>query len=187
MLSSRFQAGRPKPSRRVYARGALGRDHDHRHPDRPSASGGASSPRSRQTAAMLQQPEAVGPGDGKLRGRQRYFPYGVIYGSAGPGRSSPTAKCGATATTFGRRSSSPSGRIWKAENLHDKYDFNYTFYSHRTAPYEHLSCRSIIAPAIGRAAIWTGDQYTRLRGNYVTNWGYCDFTQTVAKPDGVNP
>ena len=177
----------PKPERRVYARRALGRDHDHRDPDRAVASGGASCPRSGETDAMLQQPEAVGLGDGELRERQRLLsPMASSTGRPAPAASSRTASA-ATAPSFARPSSSPSGRIWKAATFTTSYDFTYTFYSLQNRTVVNTPMPIYYCPSDRPGGVWNGDQYTRLRGNYVTNWGYCDFTQTVAKPDGVNP
>ena len=48
--------------RGVYAGGVVGRDHDHRHPDRAVVAGGAGGPRGGTAGAVRQQSQTVGPG-----------------------------------------------------------------------------------------------------------------------------
>ena len=129
----------------------------------------------------------MGPGDGQLRERQRLFPYGIIYGSAGPGTVVADGRSAAPATSFGRPSSSRSGPIWKAETFTTSTTTTTRSTRLKTVPYRTSPCRCTIAPAIGRGVYGWATNTSGLRGNYVVNWGYCDYSQTVAKPDGVNP
>jgi prepilin-type N-terminal cleavage/methylation domain-containing protein/prepilin-type processing-associated H-X9-DG protein len=116
----------------------------------------------------------------------KYFPYGIIYGSGGAGCVVADGKCGDGA--FFRLTFVVA--LWphlEAANLYDKFDFAYTFYSLQNRAVVNSPISVYYCPSDRPGGVWNGDQYTRLRGNYVTNWGYCDFTQTVAKPDGTNP
>ena len=116
----------------------------------------------------------------------KYFPYGVIYGSGGPGCVVSDGKCGDGAyfrLTF-------VIALWpylEAASLYEKFDFTYTFYSPQNRTVVNTPVSVYYCPTDRPGGVWNGDPYTRLRGNYVTNWGYCDFTQTVATPDGTNP
>jgi prepilin-type N-terminal cleavage/methylation domain-containing protein/prepilin-type processing-associated H-X9-DG protein len=114
-----------------------------------------------------------------------HFPYGVIYGSAGAG-SVGDGTCGNG--SFFRLTYVIA--LWpyvEAGALYDKFDFAYTFYSAQNRPTVTTPLQVYYCPSDRPGAMWKGDVYVRMRGNYVTNWGYCDFTQTVAKPDGINP
>jgi prepilin-type N-terminal cleavage/methylation domain-containing protein/prepilin-type processing-associated H-X9-DG protein len=116
----------------------------------------------------------------------KYFPYGVNYGSGGAGCVVSDGKCGNGA--FFRLTFVIA--LWpylEAANLYDKFDFTYTFYSPQNRPVVTSPVSVYYCPSDRPGGTWAGDQYLRLRGNYVANWGYCDFTQTVAKPDGTNP
>jgi prepilin-type N-terminal cleavage/methylation domain-containing protein/prepilin-type processing-associated H-X9-DG protein len=114
-----------------------------------------------------------------------YFPYGVIYGTAGPGSISPDGKCGAGGTYYRETFVISLWPYLEGGNLHEAYDFNYTFYSTQNRPITNAPMSLYYCPSDRPGGVWTGDTYTRLRGNYVTNWGYCDFSQTVALPDGA--
>jgi prepilin-type N-terminal cleavage/methylation domain-containing protein/prepilin-type processing-associated H-X9-DG protein len=117
----------------------------------------------------------------------KYFPYGVVYGSAGPGSVTSTGMCGADGAFFRQTYIIPLWPYMEGANLHEKYDFTYTFYSTQNRPIVNVYEPYYYCPTDRPGGVWNGDQYTRLRGNYVTDWGYADFTQSVAKPDGVNP
>jgi prepilin-type N-terminal cleavage/methylation domain-containing protein/prepilin-type processing-associated H-X9-DG protein len=116
----------------------------------------------------------------------QHFPYGVIYGSGGPGCVVADGRCGDGA--FFRLTFVVA--LWphiEANALYDKFDFSYTFYSLQNRPVVTTPVPAYYCPSDRPGGMWKGDIYTRLRGNYLADWGYCDFTQTVAKPDGVNP
>jgi prepilin-type N-terminal cleavage/methylation domain-containing protein/prepilin-type processing-associated H-X9-DG protein len=115
------------------------------------------------------------------------YPYGAVYGSAGPGSISPDGKCGASGAYYRQTFVIPLWPYLEGGNLHEKYDFAYTFYSLQNRSVTNIPMPLYYCPSDRPGGVWTGDQYTRLRGNYVTNWGYCDYSQTVALPDGVNP
>ncbi len=74
--------------------------------------------------------------------------------------------------------------------LFEAYDFDYSFYDEINRPYvsEHVPVYFCPSDRIGSWSYLEGDGgcYARSRGNYVTNWGYCDFTRGVAMPDGSN-
>jgi len=115
-----------------------------------------------------------------------YYPYGIIYGSSGCGSVvGDGTKVGATyyRMTF----VIPLWPYLEGENLHAGFDFDYGFYDPINRPVLNIPVSMYYCPSDRPGGIWQGDRYVRLRGNYVTNWGYCDYTQTVAKPDGVNP
>jgi prepilin-type processing-associated H-X9-DG protein/prepilin-type N-terminal cleavage/methylation domain-containing protein len=116
-----------------------------------------------------------------------YFPYGVVYGSAGPGSISPDGTCGGNGAYYRQTFVLALWPYLEGGNLHDKYDMLYTFYSPQNRAVTNIPMSLYYCPSDRPGGIWMGDQYTRLRGNYVTDWGYCDYSQTVAKPDGANP
>jgi prepilin-type N-terminal cleavage/methylation domain-containing protein/prepilin-type processing-associated H-X9-DG protein len=116
-----------------------------------------------------------------------YFPYGAVYGSAGPGSISPDGMCGAGGAYYRQTFVLALWPYLEGGNLHDKYDMAYTFYSPQNRSVTNIPMSVYYCPSDRPGGMWRGDQYIRLRGNYVTNWGYCDYSQTVAKPDGVDP
>ncbi len=76
-------------------------------------------------------------------------------------------------------------------DLFKGYDYDYSFYDLQNRPYVSEQVSMYFCPS-DRVGAWSytesdGGCYARSRGNYVTSWGYCDFRQAVAKPDGVNP
>ena len=75
----------------------------------------------------------------------------------------------------------------EAANLYDQYNFNYNFYATKNALPVGAGCGVYSCPS-DRQGLWTADSWpTRCRGNYVLNWGYCDYTQSEPKPDSINP
>jgi prepilin-type N-terminal cleavage/methylation domain-containing protein/prepilin-type processing-associated H-X9-DG protein len=115
-----------------------------------------------------------------------WFPYGVIYGSAGMGATLPDG-VKIDATTMRLTYVIPLWPHLEGANLHEKYNQQYGFYDPINRPTVRVPLQTYFCPTDRPGGVWAGDQYIRSRGNYVLNWGYCDFTQTVAKPDGVNP
>src|SRR5262249_42622873 len=81
----------PPPSTRavprLHADRAAGGDSDHRHPHRPAPARRPEGPRGRRTHAVLQQPQAVGPGLPQLPRRQR--PVAVRIDEQQPPRGDP--------------------------------------------------------------------------------------------------
>ena len=74
-----------------------------------------------------------------------------------------------------------------ATNLYDLYNFNYCFYAPTNAVPVGATLSVYYCPS-DRQGRYTADTWpSRCRGNYVTNWGYCDFTQSEPEPDGINP
>jgi prepilin-type N-terminal cleavage/methylation domain-containing protein/prepilin-type processing-associated H-X9-DG protein len=114
-----------------------------------------------------------------------YFPYGVFYGSAGPGSISSDGSCHADGSYFRQTFVIALWPYLEGGNLHEKYDGLYTFYSTHNRLVTNTPMSLYYCPSDRPGGIWKGDEYLRLRGNYVANWGYCDATQTVATPDGV--
>ncbi len=100
------------------------------------------------------------------------YPYGIryAYGYAG-------------AQASARHTFVPS--LWpfmELQNLSDRYDFSVGFYE--TENLEELAFQSstYFCPT-DRQGFWkaaepNGSEYPRSRGNYVVNWGYCDYLQT---------
>ena len=86
-----------------------------------------------------------------------------------------------------RRTFVPS--LWpylEQTNLYQQYDFTLAFWDEKNLPLEAIQVPVYFCPS-DRQGLWKADGYgSRSRGNYVTNWGYCDFLQTAVKPDGTN-
>ncbi|MBU4271496.1 MAG: DUF1559 domain-containing protein [Planctomycetes bacterium] len=115
-----------------------------------------------------------------------WFPFGVIYGSA----------CGPTATHPPATSTVVTPGDWQRQtfvialwpymeqmNLYAQWDFNYTFYSTRNRPLTEVATPAYYYCPSDRQGRWRADAWaSRSRGNYVLNWGYCDFLQ--AQPSG---
>ena len=112
----------------------------------------------------------------------RLFPYGELYGSlAGPGGTNDDGRCGANGQW--RRQTFVTS-LWpylEEVNLYQSYDFNYAFYSSHNAAAIRTQTPVYFCPS-DRQGMWKGDGYYRSRGNYVLNWGYCDYSQT--QPSG---
>jgi prepilin-type N-terminal cleavage/methylation domain-containing protein len=71
-------------------------------------------------------------------------------------------------------------------SLTQQYDYRFAFWDTKNLRLEAIQVPVYFCPT-DRQGKWMGDTYgPRSRGNYVVNWGYCDFDQTVAKPDGTN-
>ncbi len=113
----------------------------------------------------------------------RAFPEGVVYGSNGPGGVNPGGAIG------------PDGKyqrysfvvlLWpffEEISLGAEYNFGYTFYSPENLPLTSYWNPMYYCPS-DRVGIWKGDSYAgRRRGNYIVDWGYADFSQTVV-PSG---
>jgi prepilin-type processing-associated H-X9-DG protein len=72
-------------------------------------------------------------------------------------------------------------------SLTQAYNYNQAFWSTENLKLEAIQVPMYSCPS-DRQGLWMADTYgPRARGNYVVNWGYCDYWQTVAKPDGTNP
>lgn len=72
-------------------------------------------------------------------------------------------------------------------NLVVAYDFNYSFYGAKNLPIIANSVPMYYCPS-DRQGRWTADGYgPRSRGNYVVNWGYCDFSQTLPAGYRIGP
>jgi prepilin-type N-terminal cleavage/methylation domain-containing protein/prepilin-type processing-associated H-X9-DG protein len=115
----------------------------------------------------------------------RWFPYGVIYGSAGTGA---TLADGTkiNAATMRTTYVIPLWAHLEGNNLIEAYHSEYGFYDVINRPVVSKPMPVYYCPSDRPGGLWMGDIYHRARGNYVTNWGYSDFSQTVSKPDGVN-
>ena len=106
------------------------------------------------------------------------FPAGVVYGSAGP---AATVSGGAIGSQAAYQRYSFVIGVWpyfEYGNLFKQYNFQYTFYSPENLPLTGYPNPIYWCPS-DHQGTWKGDQYAgRRRGNYVVDWGYCDFYQT---------
>jgi prepilin-type N-terminal cleavage/methylation domain-containing protein len=103
------------------------------------------------------------------------FPFGIMNG--GSGGINAEGLCGADGAN--RRQTFVIA-LWpylEQSAIYGEYDFNYTFYSMKNRPCVLAQLSLYFCPC-DRKGFWKGDIYTRTRGNYVLNWGYCDFSQT---------
>ena len=111
------------------------------------------------------------------------LPAGVVYGSAGP---SATVAGGAIGSQGAYQRYSFVINVWpyfEYGNLFKQYNFQYAFYSPENLPLTGYVNPIYYCPD-DKQGIWKGDKYAgRRRGNYVVNWGYCDFFQT--QPTGL--
>ncbi len=114
------------------------------------------------------------------------YPYGIIYGANGPGTVvGDGTKVGAA--NFRMTFVIPLWPHLEGANLHAGFNYDYGFYDPINRPVLNIPISMYYCPSDRPGGIWQGDQYVRLRGNYVVNWGYCDYFRSVAKPDGVDP
>jgi len=112
------------------------------------------------------------------------FPEGVVYGEmGGPGGIDNGDVIGPHAD-YQRYSFVIN--VWpyfEESGLFKQYNFNYTFFSKENLPLTGYSNPIYNCPD-DRRGIWAGDSYAgRRRGNYVVDWGYCDFYQTEPAGD----
>ncbi len=113
------------------------------------------------------------------------YPFGVLVGSMGPGSISPLPgyACGPNGE-YRRQTFVPS--LWpylEQTGLSQQYDFNYPFYADKNRPATNIAVPLNWCPS-DRQGIIIGPRY---RGNYVTNWGYCDFSQTSPPGFKIGP
>ncbi len=120
-----------------------------------------------------------------------WFPYGVIYGSAGPSATHAPAVCTLNTPGDWMRQTLviPLWPFMEQMGLYGQFDFNYTFYSTET---RNLQLTSVPVPYYycpsDRVGKWAADVYgPRSRGNYVANWGYCDYYQTQPAGYKIGP
>jgi len=107
------------------------------------------------------------------------LPEGVVYGEAGgPGGIDGGGEIGAHAA-YQRYSFVIN--VWpyfESRALFNDYNFHYTFFSKENLPLTGWPNPIYYCPD-ERQGIWKGDSYAgRRRGNYVVDWGFCDFYQT---------
>ncbi|MBU4397768.1 MAG: DUF1559 domain-containing protein, partial [Planctomycetes bacterium] len=119
-----------------------------------------------------------------------WFPYGVIYGSAsGNTGTNPTGI--ATISTPGdwQRQSFVIA-LWpflEQSGIYDQWDPKYTFYSPKNRQMTAVQATVYFCPS-DRRGWWSADTWkSRTRGNYVLNWGYCDYFQTQPQGFKVGP
>jgi prepilin-type N-terminal cleavage/methylation domain-containing protein/prepilin-type processing-associated H-X9-DG protein len=114
-----------------------------------------------------------------------WFPYGVIYGKDGSG---VTLADGTKINAANMRTTFviPLWSHLEGDSLHEAYHYEYGFYDVINRPIVSTPMPVYYCPSDRPGGLWMGDQYHRARGNYVTNWGYADYFQAVAKPDGAN-
>ena len=117
-----------------------------------------------------------------------WFPFGVIFGSAS-GPSYPDASGSSGANGDWQRQSFVIA-LWpylEQTQFYAQYNFNYTFYSTQNRPWVAVSAQHYFCPS-DRQGWWSADTWRgRSRGNYVTNWGYCDFFQTQPPDRKIGP
>jgi prepilin-type N-terminal cleavage/methylation domain-containing protein len=112
------------------------------------------------------------------------FPYGTIRGAAVLAGSTTTSDGSAGANGAYRRQTFVVS-LWpflEQQDLYARYNFNYSFYASVNAPLVKIQVPTYFCPS-DRRGFFMG---TLSRGNYVVNWGYCDFAGTVTAPDGTN-
>jgi len=120
------------------------------------------------------------------------LPYGVIYGSqSGPGGTHTPALCTQNSPGDWMRQTLvvPLWPYFEQTALYESFDQKYTFYSEETKngqltrePVPLYFCPS------ARQGFWAAYQWpTRSRGNYVANWGYCDYYQTQPADRKIGP
>jgi prepilin-type N-terminal cleavage/methylation domain-containing protein len=121
----------------------------------------------------------------------RAYPYGVINGTSctrSPGCCTADGNAGSKGEWSRQTFVVALWPYLELTDLYQRYNFGYTFYS---AKNYHLTKE--YAPVYfcpdDRVGTWAGDSYQvgdrgRSRGNYVLNWGYCDyFQETTASGD----
>jgi prepilin-type N-terminal cleavage/methylation domain-containing protein len=105
------------------------------------------------------------------------LPPGVIFGtSSGPSGINSTGLVGGNGQW---RRETFVIHLWpyiEEQNLTDIYDFKYTFYSAQNRPAVTLELEMYSCPS-DEKRLWQGDAYTRIKGNYVVNWGRTDWQQ----------
>jgi prepilin-type N-terminal cleavage/methylation domain-containing protein/prepilin-type processing-associated H-X9-DG protein len=110
------------------------------------------------------------------------FPYGVrhAYGSSG---------------TVGNIRYTFVPALWpfmEQLNLYEKFDFKVGFYSTANLALEAVQVPAYYCPT-DRQGVWAAVEVTgavygpRCRGNYVVNWGYCDYYQTAPTGYKIGP
>ena len=112
------------------------------------------------------------------------YPYGALSGSEGGSVDGSTGPNGV------HRRQSFVVALWpylEQANLAATYDFNYNFYAAKNLPVVATPVPTYYCPS-DRQGQWTADVYgPRSRGNYVVNWGYCDFSQTHPQGYKIGP
>jgi prepilin-type N-terminal cleavage/methylation domain-containing protein/prepilin-type processing-associated H-X9-DG protein len=115
------------------------------------------------------------------------FPAGAFHGSAGAGSYTASGVCGGRGE-FRRQTFVYS--LWayiEQAGVFEQYNFNYTFYASQNAAAVSMQLPLYFCPS-DRQAMWRADPYSvRARGNYVANWGYCDFNQSQPSDFKVGP
>jgi prepilin-type processing-associated H-X9-DG protein len=113
------------------------------------------------------------------------FPFGVIYGPwCGPNGTSPDQSCGPNGE-YRRQTFVVS--LWPyldQANLYSQYDFNYTFYATKNRPSVSTPVPVYYCPSDRPNAARVD---SICLGNYVTNWGYCDYDQTQPSDAKIGP
>jgi prepilin-type N-terminal cleavage/methylation domain-containing protein/prepilin-type processing-associated H-X9-DG protein len=117
------------------------------------------------------------------------YPYGTLTGSGGG------LADGTSGVNGVNRRQTFVVALWpyfEQGNLTAIYDFNYCFYADKNLPVTAYKVPMYYCPS-DRQGVWTATETSngkiygsRCRGNYVVDWGYCDFNRSVAKPDGTN-
>ena len=119
------------------------------------------------------------------------YPAGSFNGSAGASTYIASGICGPNGE-YRRQTFVYS--LWpymEQTALFEQYNFNYTFYATQNTPVVKTQVPLYFCPS-DRQGMWTADPYSlRSRGNYMVNWGYCDYSQSQPTgyktgPFGVN-
>ncbi|MCX7425117.1 MAG: DUF1559 domain-containing protein [Planctomycetia bacterium] len=114
----------------------------------------------------------------------RAFPYGVINGTSctrAPGCTNSDGTSGPNGEWVRQTFVVAAWPYLELTALYERYDFNYTFYSAKNYDLTKEYAPVYFCPD-DRIGTWAGDRYQvgdrgRSRGNYVVNWGYCDYYQ----------
>ncbi len=111
------------------------------------------------------------------------YPFGILYGSMGPGSYNAAGLCGPTGEYRRQTFVLALWSFMEEANLYGQYDFDYTFYATQNRPWVNEAVPVYFCPSDRPGGKWLADNLPRSRGNYVLNWGYCDFTQTEPADD----
>ena len=173
---------------RFYARGIAGRDHDHRHSGRAAAARGAGGAKAARQVQCKNNLKQWCLAMANYEHINHWFPFGVIFGSAsGPRYPDVPAAPRTMATGNGRALSSPCGLTSNRRNSMRNTISTTRSIRPRTVRGWRSPHSTISVPVIGKVGGRRTPGRGRSRGNYVTNWGYCDFFQTQPPDRKIGP
>jgi prepilin-type N-terminal cleavage/methylation domain-containing protein/prepilin-type processing-associated H-X9-DG protein len=114
------------------------------------------------------------------------YPYGTLQG-ASPGTVVTNGLCGPKGEY---RRQTFIVALWpflEQAAVYGQYNFDYTFYADVNRPCVKAQLAMYFCPC-DRKGLWRAiDIYERSRGNYVLNWGFCNFEQTQPSNLAIGP